>query len=48
MAVLGLRYCTQAFSHCSESGLLFVAVCGLLVAVISLVAEHKLWALGLH
>ena len=31
-----------AFSSCSERGLLFVAVCGLLIAVASLVAEHGL------
>ena len=34
----------QAFSSCGEKGLLFVAVRGLLIAVASLVAEHK--ALG--
>ena len=33
MAVLGPRCCTRAFSSCSERGLLFVAVRGLLVAV---------------
>ena len=32
----------QAFSSCGERGLLFVAVCGLLIAVASLVAEHGL------
>ena len=31
-----------AFSSCSEWGLLFVAVHGLLIAVASLVAEHRL------
>ena len=30
------------FSSCIEWGLLFIAVCGLLVAVVSLVAEHGL------
>ena len=40
MAVLGLRCCAQAFSSCGGWGLLFVAVCGLLIAVASLVAEH--------
>ena len=30
------------FSSCSEQGLLFVAVLGLLIAVASLVAEHGL------
>ena len=42
LAVLGLRCCTRAFSSCSEWGLLFVAVCGLLIALASLVAEHGL------
>ena len=31
-----------AFSSCGERGLLFIAVCGLLIAVASLVAEHGL------
>ena len=30
------------FSGCGERGLLFVAVCGLLIVVASLVAEHGL------
>ena len=42
LAVLGLRCCARAFSSCSEQGLLFVVVCGLLTAVASLVAEHGL------
>ena len=42
LAVLGLLCCAQAFSSCSEQGLLFVAVRGLLIAVASLVAEHRL------
>ena len=42
MAALGLRCCVQAFSSCGERGLLFVAVCGLLIAVASLVVEHRL------
>ena len=42
LAALGLRCCPQAFSSCGERGLLFVAVRGLLVAVASLVAEHRL------
>ena len=42
LAALGLRCCTRAFSSCSELGLLFVAVRGLLIAVASLVAEHGL------
>ena len=40
LAALGLRCCTQAFSSCSKRGLLFVAVCGLLIVVASLVAEQ--------
>ena len=35
MAALGLCCCMQAFSSCGEQGLLFVVVCGLLVAVAS-------------
>ena len=42
LAVLGLRCCTWAFSCCGEQGLLFVVVCGLLIAVASLIAEHGL------
>ena len=36
-----------AFSSCSEPGLLFIAVLGLLIAVASLVAEYRLQARGL-
>ena len=42
MAALGLSCCTRAFFSCVERGLLLVAVCGLLIAVSSLVAEHGL------
>ena len=42
LAVLGLHCCTWAFCSCGEWGLLFVVVCGLLIAVASLVAEHGL------
>ena len=42
LAALGLRCCARAFSSCSERGLLFIVVCGLLIAVASLVAEHGL------
>ena len=42
LAVLGLRCCAQAFSSCGERGLLVVAVCGLFIAVASLVVEHGL------
>ena len=41
LSELGLR-CVQAFSSCSERGLLLVAVRGLLIAVASLVVEHRL------
>ena len=41
-AALGLRCCMWAFSSCSERGLLFVVVRGLLIAAASLVAEHGL------
>ena len=41
-AVLGLRCCTRAFSNCGEWGLLFIVVRRLLIAVASLVAEHRL------
>ena len=37
-AALGLCCCTWAFFSCTEQGLLFVAVRGLLIAVASLVA----------
>ena len=42
LAALGLCCCARAFSSCGERGLLFVAVCGLLIAVASLVVEHRL------
>ena len=42
LAALGLRCCVQAFSSCSEWGLLFVAVHGLLIVVVSLVVEQGL------
>ena len=43
LAALGLRCCIRAFlSSCSERGLLFVAVHGLLTEVASLVADHRL------
>ena len=48
LAALGLRCCTQAFSSCGERGLLFLMVRGLLIAVASLVAEHRLEACGLQ
>ena len=42
MAALGLCCCACAFSSCSEQGLLFFAVPGLLIEVASLVAELRL------
>ena len=42
LAELGLRCWVRAFSCCGERGLLFIAVHGLLIAVASLVAEHRL------
>ena len=42
LVALGLRCCTQPFSSWGEWRPLFVAVHGLLTAVASLVAEHKL------
>ena len=42
LSALGLCCSSWAFSSCSERGLLFVAVHGLLIAVASLVAEHGL------
>ena len=47
-ATLGLRCCTRAFSSHGEQGLLFIVVCGLLIVVASLVAEHGLQACGLQ
>ena len=38
----------QVFSSCDEQELHFVAVCGLLITMPSLVAAHRLWALGLQ
>ena len=42
MAVLGLRFCTRAFSSCGKWGPLFIAVRGPLTIEASLVAEHRL------
>ena len=42
--MFSLHCCTWAFSSCGEWGLLFVAVCGLLIAVASLC--FRAWALG--
>ena len=42
LAVLGLRFCTRAFSSCGKRGPLLIAVRGPLTVVASLVAEHRL------
>ena len=42
LVALGLCCCAWAFSSCSEQGLLFVMVHGLLNVVASLVSEHGL------
>ena len=42
MAVLGLCFCARAFSSCGKRGPLFIAMCGPLTIVASLVAEHTL------
>ena len=42
LAALALRSCMWAFSSCGERGLLFIAVCMLLIVVASLVADHGL------
>ena len=42
-AVLCLLCSAWAFSSCSEQGLLFVMVPGLLTVVASLVAKHRLY-----
>ena len=42
LVALGLCCCMWAFYNCSEQGLLFVVVCGLLTEVASLVEERRL------
>ena len=42
LTTLRLHCCTMSFYSCGEPGPLFLVVCGLLVAVASLVAEHRL------
>ena len=42
LAALGLCCCVRAFSSCSKRGLPFVVLCGLLIVVAALVAEHGL------
>ena len=48
LAALGLCCCERAFSSCVEQGLLFLAVCGPLIAVASLAVEHRLRVSGLQ
>ena len=38
--------CEPAFSSCSEWGLLFVVVLGLLTTVTPLISAHRLWSAG--
>ena len=45
---MGLHYCAWAFSSCVEQRLLFIAAHGFLIAVASLVAEHRLQAHSLQ
>ena len=47
LAALGLHCFVWAFLSCGEQGLLFITVCGL-IAVGSLVVEHRLWVWGLQ
>ena len=42
MAVLGLHFCTRAFSSCGKRGPLFIAMRGPLTIAASPVAEHRL------
>ena len=42
LVALGLCCCMWAFSSCSEQGLFFIAIRGLLIAVVSLDVEHRL------
>ena len=38
----GLHWVIRLFSNCSKQRVLFIAMCGLLIALASLVAEHRL------
>lgn len=46
LAALSLCCCMQAFSSCTEPGLLFIEVVGFLTAMASLVLEHGLSSSG--
>ena len=48
LVALGLSFGAQAFSSCSERRLLFIAVCGLLIASAFLVVKHRLQMCGLQ
>ena len=48
LAALGLHCCVWAFSSCGEWGLLFVAVCRLLIEMASIVVDHRLCVCGLQ
>ena len=41
LAALGLLCCLRAFPSCGEQRLLFLEVCGLLIAIVSLVAAPR-------
>ena len=41
LPVLGLGFCVWAFPSCSKPGLLFIAVHGLHIAMVSLVLDHR-------
>ena len=45
LAALGLC-CEQAFSSCDKRVLLFTAAHRLLIAVVSLALEHRLWCIS--
>ena len=42
LSMLGLHCCSQALSSCGEWELLFAVVHGFLIALASLVAQHRL------
>ena len=47
LAALDLHHFAWAFSSCGKRRLLF-GVCGLLIAVVSVVVEYRLWVHGLQ
>ena len=46
LAALGLLCCLRAFPNCGEQRLLFLEVCRLLIAIVSLVAAPRLQSTG--